>query len=73
MATLILYVILERVGDTSGGTDQSPERKRGVSPIVASNQTTRSLALGALIAWCTHVGAPSDVLTGGPPIPSRTR
>ena len=64
---------MRRVCDSLGGTDQSPKRKRGVSPIVASHQTTRSLALGALIAWRFHVGARSDVPTGGPPEVSRTQ
>ena len=54
--------MLRRVRDTSGSTDQSPKRKRGVSPIPASHRRTRSLTLGALIALCIHVGAPSDVL-----------
>ena len=61
-----------RVRGTCGGTDQSPKRKRGVSPIPASHQTTRSLTLGALIALCIHVGTPSDVPTGGPPEVSGT-
>ena len=62
----------QRVRDSLGGTDQSPKRKRGVSPIIALHQTTRSLTLGALIAWRIPVGARFDIPTGGPPEVSRT-
>ena len=47
------------VRDRIGGIDQSPKRKRGVSPMRAQRRATRSLALGALIGFCAHVGAPS--------------
>ena len=42
----------------AAGLIQSPERKRGVSPTRVQHQTTRSLALGALIGLCVLVGAP---------------
>ena len=48
------------VRNTSGGTNQSPKRKRGVSPMPASYQTTRSLTLGALIALYIDVGTPPE-------------
>ena len=67
MASDVKLWTSDGVRDAFGGTDQSPKRKRGVSPMPASRQKTRSLTLGALIALCIHDGAPADFPTSGVP------